>query len=246
MFVVLIILSATVCVIIYRKADECHVIRSQTVPYTNGRISPRITGKLSNGINKMQNDWNKTNSLFQMRPMDNLKTPTINLRHIYTHQFSANKTEKGNLVHDNRVIRILAWTRKTLFDPTWFGKKCGVADCTTTIPCEFSNNRSLYNVNNVILFHTKHAINIDSLPLFRLPHQYWMTYLRESPANPKQPKVSKPHTAWFNWTIAYTMNADILWPYGMCLPSREKIKKDPSSITDAIRRVYTNRADSIP
>ena len=54
------------------------------------------------------------------------------------------------------------------------------------------------------------------------------------------------YNTWFNWTTAYSLNAHIARPYGICLPNREKVWKDPSSITDAIRKVYGKRADSIP
>ena len=72
-----------------------------------------------------------------------------------------------------------------------------------------------------------------------------MKFYEESPDKIKR-FLKKPHVTWFNWTIAYTMNADIVWPYGICLPNREKIEKDPSSVTDNMRLVYGKRTDLFP
>ena len=180
---------------------------------------------------------------------NNWRVPTIARRldlanHVTTTIHPSPDTHVRNL-GDKRVIRLLTWTNRSNGYGRWFGKRMeGVADCKTPIPCEYSNNHSLYNISDLILFYTRHARRKDALPTFRLPHQHWMTFLREAPVRGSD--VKQPRNTWFNWTIAYTFNADIVRPYGICLPKLEKIAKDPRSITDTIRRVYRTRTDSIP
>ncbi|KAI0216041.1 hypothetical protein LSAT2_031895, partial [Lamellibrachia satsuma] len=58
------------------------------------------------------------------------------------------------------------------------------------------------------------------------------------------PKL-KYHSS-FNLTLTYSSDADIVKTYGVCLPNRETIKKDPSSLTDYIRTVYGTLADTAP
>ena len=156
-----------------------------------------------------------------------------------------NQMHNGNPAFHMRTIRILTWTYTSIRRPYWLDERpTGLAQCNTPIPCVFSNNHSLYNVSDVIIFHTRLAVKNNAMPLYRLPHQHWVTYLRETPV--KVRKIKQPHNTWFNWTIGYTMHADIFRPYGMCLPKRRKVKLDPSSLTDTIRRVYGNASESIP
>ncbi|KAI0208407.1 hypothetical protein LSAT2_006911, partial [Lamellibrachia satsuma] len=82
------------------------------------------------------------------------------------------------------------------------------------------------------------------MPSYRPPHQHWINFQREAQVNFKF-KV-KPYETWFNWTVAYSLNGDVVLPYGLCLPTRDKVAKDPSSITDLIRRVYGDSAESMP
>ncbi|KAK2183364.1 hypothetical protein NP493_311g02059 [Ridgeia piscesae] len=201
--------------------------------YTSGGIS--LQNRTQNIVaTKENNNRNVRTILLQLGFLNNVTT-TINPSPV-THVLN-----RG----DKHVIRILAWTNRSTGYNRWFGRRLeGVADCKTPIPCEYSNNHSLYNSSDLILFHTRLALRNDAFPPYRLPHQHWVTFLRETPV--RFSGVQQPHNTWFNWTIAYTSNADVVRPYGICLPIQDKIAKDPSSITDAIRRVYRNRTDSIP
>ena len=58
--------------------------------------------------------------------------------------------------------------------------------------------------------------------------------------------VRSPYESWFNWTYTYSMDGDIVTPYGICLPNRDKVTNYPSSITDVIRLVYGKSAESTP
>ena len=144
-----------------------------------------------------------------------------------------------------RFFRILAWTGITQGKPFWHTRELkSTANCGTPVPCTFTHNHSLYTTSDVVLFHTRYYRK-SSLPTFRLPHQHWITYLHEAPTRALM-FVESPHHSWFNWTLTYSMIGDIIRPYGICLPNREKVANDPSSITDVIRRVYGKSADSLP
>ena len=140
-----------------------------------------------------------------------------------------------------RFFRILAWTTTPKRNPFWHTR---AENCGTPVPCTFTTSNSLYTTSDVVIFNTRCASN-TTMPTFRLPHQHWITYLREAPTRSHM-FVESPHHSWFNWTFTYSMIGDIVEPYGICLPNREKVVNDSSSITDVIRRVYGKSADSLP
>ena len=219
-------------VIVYLKNERNHRILSKSLEYSNENIPSNVTVNSNNGSAEMQGAEGI------------LKTSTSKSREKYSQSFYAEQNHTKNLEHGNRVIRILTWTPVVTNVYEWFHQKADMAHCNTNIQCEYSTNRSLYNVSDVILFHTRLAFGNDTFPSFRLPHQHWMTFLHEAPD--RVPRVKTPYNGWFNWTIGYTMNADILRPYGICLPNREKMAKNPSSVTKEIRRIYGKETNSVP
>ena len=132
-------------------------------------------------------------------------------------------------------MQILIWTER----PTMQRKRCNYP-----VPCVFTNDHSLYNASDVVILYTRLVAKRHLMPSSRPPHQHWIRYLREAPVRFKL--NIKPYETWFNWTITYSMNGDVVVPYGMCLPTRDKVAKDPGSITDVIRRVYGESAESLP
>ena len=149
-------------------------------------------------------------------------------------------TLSGNETRNNkgRPIQILIWMT---------APRMQTERCDSPIPCVFTNDHSLFKSSDAVIVDTRNIILLKQtqrLPTFRPPHQHWIGYLRESPTNINVNK--KPYETWFNWTIAYTMNADVIIPYGMCLPTKDKVAKDPGSITDVIRHVYGKSANSTP
>ena len=159
---------------------------------------------------------------------------------------SAGEPRKSNEPQSERVIRILTWTEVSPSNPFWFGSKLeGTTNCGTRIQCIYTNNRSLYNTSDVIVFHTRYLYDYSEMPTFRLPRQHWITYLHETPVQTLM-TVMSPYESWFNWTYTYSMDGNIVTPYGICLPNRDKVTNDPSSITDVIRLVYGKSAESTP
>ena len=152
-----------------------------------------------------------------------------------------NKTRR---VKDKQVIRIITWTPPI---HNWF--KTGRGDfskCATPIPCEYSNQSS-YNSSDVIMINAFYLRHERDMPPFRLPHQKWLFYHTEAPRHDllNFSGLTRYHSL-FNLTLTYSSDADIVKPYGVCLPNRETIKKHPSSITDYIRTVYGTLADTAP
>ena len=152
-----------------------------------------------------------------------------------TPQFVRNIGRTWNNTRSADSMQILIWTDNFLR---------GTQQCNYPVPCVFTNDHSLYNTSDVVIIYTRLVAKRHLMPSFRLPHQHWIRYLREAPVRFKL--NIKPYETWFNWTITYSMNGDVVKPYGMCLPTRDKVANDPSSITDVIRRVYGESAESLP
>ena len=147
---------------------------------------------------------------------------------------------------NDRAIRILVWTEHSPGNPRWFGSKLeGTARCDARIPCTYTNNQSLYNTSDVVLFHTRYIYDYNDMPTYRPKHQHWITYLHETPVRSGM-TVASPYETWFNWTYTYSMKGHIVRPYGICLPNRDKVKNDPSCITDVMRKVYGKAVASTP
>ena len=136
-----------------------------------------------------------------------------------------------------RRFVILAWTDIP---------KLSNIQCNNPRPCVYTTNRSLYRSSDAVIFDMRETNKDRDVPTFRLQHQYWVGFYRESPANIGQKSMQVHAKSWFNWTIAYTMNSDVVAPYGMCLPTRNKVETDPNSITDIARLVYGKSVMSLP
>ena len=154
----------------------------------------------------------------------------------WTSQLVRNITDRRNEAGSQDSITILFWTYLTGGNVK--------RQCNTAVPCVYTYDHSLYNVSDVVILTSRLIRDRQQMPSFRPPHQHWITFLREAPD--RTALKIKPYETWFNWTIAYSMNSDVVLPYGMCLPTRDKVAKDPSSITDLIRRVYGKSAESMP
>ena len=90
-----------------------------------------------------------------------------------------------------------------------------------------------------------HLRNERDMPAYRLLHQKWLFYHTEAPRIGRFKHLTRFLSS-FNVTLTYSGNADIVKPYGVCLPNREIIKKNPSSITDYIKKIYGTLADTTP
>ena len=134
------------------------IVITNVLHIPSSRLQPTIYPTRSDSLliatkpNKEQNGRNITKTSVSSGTVDNTivqipATPNTHARNVGVNQMHGKNPEETK-----RVIRILTWTATSR--TYWFGRKHeGVADGNTPIPCEYSNNRSLYNASNVILFY---------------------------------------------------------------------------------------------
>ena len=141
-----------------------------------------------------------------------------------------------------RLIRIIKWTPPVV---NWVQNgSYPFENCETTVPCEYVDQSS-YNTSDIIIINAFHLRLEREMPSYRLPHQKWAFYHTEAPRLNRFRDLTRYLNS-FNMTIAYTHHADIVTPYGICLPDRNTIKTQPSSVTDYIRKVYGTLTDAAP
>ncbi len=99
------------------------------------------------------------------------------------------------------------------------------AQCPVT-SCSFTDDRSLFNQSDVILFSFQNLSDLD-LPPYRFPHQRFVFYEMESPENTdKRPmKVPSIRYGFFNWTMTYRLDSDIVNrdSYGIFIPQKRDL-----------------------
>ena len=142
-----------------------------------------------------------------------------------------------------KVIRIVKWTPPVR---NWY--RVGDLDfrkCSTAIPCEYVD-KSSYNSSDIVMINAFYIKHETDMPSYRLPHQKWLFYNTEAPRIYHRFQQLGRHLNSFNLTLTYTHDADIVKPYGICLPRRNTIKKDPKSVTDYIRKIYGTLTDEAP
>ena len=97
--------------------------------------------------------------------------------------------------------------------------------------CETSEDRSNLLEYDVILFNQR-TFNVLDLPKQRSPHQRYLFFSFESAAypNPTQ-KENLTYAAmidFFNWTMTYRWDSDVVHPYGWIEPIKSSVPLHPS------------------
>ena len=144
---------------------------------------------------------------------------------------------------NKHVISIIKWTPPVR---NWY--RVGNLDfrkCATGIPCEYVD-KSSYNSSDIIMINAFYIQHETDMPSYRLPHQKWLFYNTEAPRIYNRFQHLGRHLNSFNLTLTYTHGSDIVKPYGICLPRRHTIEKDPKSVTDYIRKIYGKLTDETP
>ncbi|KAJ8955768.1 hypothetical protein NQ318_008642 [Aromia moschata] len=107
---------------------------------------------------------------------------------------------------------------------------CPVSNCYAT------DNKSYLPVDrfDAILFHgVEYSIKLHGRPKVRSQHQYYVYSSQESPLNTLQfPNL----TDFYNWTMTYRLDSDIVRPYGFY--EKTKADYDPPSIEELQRRPF--------
>lgn len=89
--------------------------------------------------------------------------------------------------------------------------------------CVFTSNKNLLKSSDqydAILFNGAEQWNLMELPKTRSPHQFYVVNLSESPALVKH-KLESDYD-FYNWTMTYRLDSDILWTYGSILDLETK------------------------
>lgn len=82
-------------------------------------------------------------------------------------------------------------------------------------PCYVTSNRSLMPLDqfDALVFHPRaNSFSIDNTPKIRSPHQRYVMWIIESGCYPSRHLPSFDN--FFNWTMSYRLDSDILRPYG--------------------------------
>ncbi|KAK2183377.1 hypothetical protein NP493_314g01006 [Ridgeia piscesae] len=156
-------------------------------------------------------------------------------------QHSAKENERISNENDrgNRVIGI---TKLTPPWHNWFTMDSSpFKQCSTPIPCEYTS----YNHSDIVMIDAFYLKDEREMPPFRLPHQKWLFYHTEAPRRNHFRHMTR-YLSSFNITLTYSSKADIMKPYGVCLPNRETIENDPSSVTQYIKKLYGASANTAP
>jgi alpha-1,3-fucosyltransferase len=110
-------------------------------------------------------------------------------------------------------------TKYILFWTTWYGmdlpfgygyefgdslfKNCSVSNCIAT------NNRSMLNEHDAIMFHTWYDLKMNDLPWYRFPHQRYIMYRTGPPTFLPKSVLSPLPPHFFNWTFTPRRISDI-------------------------------------
>lgn len=128
--------------------------------------------------------------------------------------------------------KILYWNSfKTLHDNKEFGMGIGrdgyrLAGCPVW-QCETSQDRSNLMQYDAVLFHSRGWDGSD-LPATRSPKQRYIFFAKEAPSwdrDSEEPYINT--TGFFNWTMTYRWDSDVVHPYGWIEPKLRGRNKLP-------------------
>jgi len=108
--------------------------------------------------------------------------------------------------------------------------------------CYFTNNRTLFNESDVVIFSIQNTYSTD-LPSHRFSHQRFVFYEMESPLHTRSLVYWLPEVRYdyFNWSMTYRLDSDIVHrdSYGMFKPINEARARLPE-----FRRGYKTQPPS--
>lgn len=119
--------------------------------------------------------------------------------------------------------KILYWNQFiSLHDNQQFGMGVGRnvyrdAGCPVW-QCETSQDRTNLHDYDAILFHSR-GWNASDLPTIRLPNQRYIFFAKEAPAWDTDDAGFANMNNFFNWTMTYRWDSDVVHPYGWFQPN---------------------------
>ena len=102
--------------------------------------------------------------------------------------------------------------------------------------CETSTNRSDVQEYDAVIIHMR-SWKLDDLPQRRSPQQRYVFWLLESAGWPEYLDTS-PMGNYFNWTLTYRWDSDMVMPYGYVRPTGN-VPLHPSE--DQMRELIANQ-----
>jgi glycoprotein 3-alpha-L-fucosyltransferase/alpha-1,3-fucosyltransferase len=142
--------------------------------------------------------------------------------------YAAMLRDYGAFEPDSKV-RILSWTQQ-------YGKSQGIpwfpvgeeafeeCDFDPPLRCEYTQDKSLYNTSDAVLFH---AFFIKNLPQERIAGQKWVFWEYESPRIVNILQNLQPFKYQFNLTSTYSVTSDVPLPFlRKCVPEEGQLNVD--------------------
>ena len=204
----------------------------------------KTQSEVSNLSRNDLNNYNASSFFVRADSTDRISVAKAPLdRWVQSRKTSNHGGKRGDSVDRRKVIRIVKWTPP---EKNWVRRlgRIRFETCPTRVPCEYVPQSS-YNTSDIVMINAFYLRYQREMPKYRFPRQKWLFYHTEAPRSQRFRFLQRYHDA-FNLTLTYSSDADIVQPYGICLPTRANIDRDPSSITPYIRKVYGRMADSAP
>lgn len=126
----------------------------------------------------------------------------------------------------NTTKKILYWTKMFSSETFYMGTGYIARDCPVN-DCYATNNRHMVNPTDfdAVLFHGN-DLNLEDLPKNRSPRQWYVFVNLESPAN--RPVTNYFYEDFFNITMTYRLDSDIVWTYAVVKDARTNVNVAPS------------------
>ncbi|XP_055943453.1 alpha-(1,3)-fucosyltransferase C-like [Argiope bruennichi] len=100
---------------------------------------------------------------------------------------------------------ILFWTK--FFGESNFVPSYSNLNCPKSPKCFVTFDRKYLNKSDAVVFHLR-DINLNDMPILRIPHQIWILLHHEAP--PHTPtNILEQMNGIFNWTATYRLDSDI-------------------------------------
>lgn len=126
----------------------------------------------------------------------------------------------------NTTKKILFWTKMFSNETFYMGTGYIARDCPVN-NCYATNNRYVMNLTDfdAVLFHGN-DLDLEDLPKKRSPRQWYVFVNLESPAN--RPITHYFYEDFFNITMTYRLDSDIVWTYAVVKDARTNVNVAPS------------------
>lgn len=141
--------------------------------------------------------------------------------------------------YDNETKYILDWT--TFFGTPMTTENGWLKDCPD-FNCQMISQKSMLNRSHAVSFHMRN-MDWNNLPLIRLPDQYYVFYLMESPIHSNVDSARAD--GFFNLTISYRLDSDFFSPYGDFRPISTDTDTKIIEVMDHLADLLQNKTKKV-